>query len=406
MELLVYIFYSLFVLYIIALVFAKIYSPFWFHQPVYHIYELYPKFCLNPYIKKRRAPSKGIFCIPDQILLIDEFTESCIHLLQGHYIDNNTHLFHINKSTIEKIIPNSLKSVYYEHVLREPSFCSVLDTSNPLGIITSRPLDVFFRNYPTKNTNAHYLDFICTHESKKQKNLSRNLIQTHIYNHCQHDPQFSGVYIFKKEINLCKGIVPLVSTKTYTFVLKTTPINKLPINYSIRHFNKSHIDLWRLIYAQMTTTFDICILPSLPITIEWLSNERYSIYATVYKTENQEHLHGIYVLEDTCITWEQEELSRKSMVRLAGSMVFGKFHVHDSQNLLFFRGFLNVLKNFILDKKTFGILEIPNVSHNNTILDRWREKYELRNETDLAYYFYNMVYPQSPIKSSNFLCLG
>ena len=73
--------------------------------------------------------------------------------------------------------------------------------------------------------------------------------------------------------------------------------------------------------------------------------------------------------------------------------------------LYYFRGFLHSLKSLILDRKDFGILEIPNISDNDIILERWREKYTMRNETAFAYYFYNLVYPNMPIYPNNVIIL-
>ena len=403
-----YIIYLVIILYLGALVGAKIYSPFWFHQPVYHVYELYPRWWARaPYIKTHRPPRFGIFCNLPHIRTTTAFESPDIHLLQGHYIDNAHHLCHYNMEILSSLLcPYAVVvSRYHERIHVAPNYRLSLQMDVAYGCIVSRPVTLYFAKWPSF-PSVHYWDFVCVHEKYREKNLSRQLIQTHIYNHRRLDPNFSGAYIFKKEVSVCKGIVPLISTQAYTFLLKSTPIHKLPLNYSIRHFNKTHVDLWRAIYAEMSTTFALCVLPDLATSLSWLSNGRYCIYATVYTVEKREYLHGIYILEDTYVSWDDESVVRSRMVRLAASMVFGQFHRHDSQHLLFFRGFVHVLRDFIMDKKEFGILEIPNCSHNGWILERWREKYALHNETSLAYYGYNFVFPGTPMHPSSFLCLA
>lgn len=189
-------------------------------------------------------------------------------------------------------------------------------------------------------------------------------------------------------------------------MLKKTPLARLPVNYSIKCLNhKTSIDVWRVLYEQMKAQFEICVLPSFPITLEWLTNERYMIYISVYNDKKQEIIHGIYIFEDTFVSYEQD-IPSPFMLRLAASMVFGEQgHTHDIHHLYFFRGFLHALHAIQLDKKKFGVLEIPNVSDNGRLLDRWRERYELRNETCIGFYLYNMVYPNMPIKPNRFLVL-
>lgn len=395
----------------IALICAKLYSPFWFHQPVYHMYEIYPRISWSraPYIKRRRPPKLGIFCIPNQIktVALPDNEHLFVELLQGHYVENDTNLYHHTVNTIKQVMHHGgYVSGYYETKLAEPTFHKILDTEVVYGMITSRPVDVFFLNFADQNMTIHYFDFICVHEKYRAKSVSRNLIQTHVYNHMLQDPSFTGVYLFKKEIELCKGIVPLLQTTAYTFILTPTPLARLPVNYSIKCLNhKTSIDVWRVLYEQITAQFEVCVLPSFHHTIEWLTNERFIIYISVCKDKTQENIHGLYIFEDTYVSYEQD-MKHPNMLRLAASMIFGEIHPHDPNNLYFFRGFLHSLHAIQQDKKKFGILEIPNISDNDCILERWQEKYELRNETLVGYYLYNMVFPNMPIRTNRFLCLA
>jgi hypothetical protein len=412
----VYILSFLFVTYIVLLLSAKIYSPFWFHQPVFHIYEIYPKLFYRgePYIKNKRIATNGIFCDTLHIVTtpISEATdllwEKTRILLQGHHLDPDAVLNHNTISVLKKqLYGESYLTCYYENKIvqtREPlSFIDVLDKDNLFGVLASRPLIVSFARFPDRNTKLHEFLYICVHDKYKPKNLSRNLIQTHVLQHQTiNGLPVTGGYVFQKHTDLCKAVVPLVRYNTYTFVLRDTPIPKLPLHYSIRVFNSTQVNLWRGIYAKILLKYEISLLPEFHFTLEWLKNERYFIYATVYKEENIEHIHGVYIFENTGISWENEFLEKPHMVRLAASVNFGD---PSKSAFLFFRGFLNCLNTFLLDKKEFGILEIPCISDNHLILERWREKYELRNSTPSAYYLYNLIYPRSPIAPSQFFIL-
>lgn len=400
-----YCIYGLVVFYLLALIVAKWRSPFWFHQPVHHRFEWYPLWCSRPYLKRKKAPRPGIYCEPSRVYTTDTLPDEAVVLLQGHYLDNDAHLYEVTHDSLQRILHGTFYVSCYCDVRRiEPTYQSILDTSCVQSMITSRPIELRFRAHPDTNVTAHFLDHICTHESVRTKHLSRPTLQTHVYNHHQQDPQFSGVYLFRKEVDLCIDVVPLVLTNAYTFLLHSTSITKLPIHYSLRRLNSDHVDVWRTVYAEMLRQFEITALPEMAYTIDWLKNERYSVYLTVYKTKHLEHIHGVYVFEDSGVLWQTNE-AKPRMVRLAASMRFSGEH-DDPDALLFFRGFLHALRDYVTDRKTTGVLEIPCISHNGYLLSKWREKYALRNETLLAYYLYNMVHPSAPLSPEQILCLA
>ena len=412
----VYLLSVIFVFYVSFLICAKIYSPFWFHQPVYHMYEIYPKisFSKQPYWKKIRLPTNGIFCDTKHIITtptveINELTwEMILHFIQGYYVDPEFVLNHITLPVLkDKLYADSYLSIYYESIIKEDKlsvFIESRDTEHLYGVLASRPIHIRFSKYVEKNCIIHDIIFICVHDKYKKKNISRNLIQTHIYHHSLRQGKTCG-YVFQKHIDLCKAVVPLVKYHTYTFVLRDTTIHKLPRNYSIRCLNKTHIDLWRGIYIQLTLQFEVSLMPDFQYTLDWFKQERYIIYVTVYTEQKVEHVHGVYIFEKTCISWDNDKLEKPHIIRLAASMNFAKMHTHDSKHVLFFRGFLNCLNSFLLDKKEFGILEIPCISDNDLILSKWQEKYELRNVMQSAYYLYNIIYPGSPIQTNKFIIL-
>ena len=404
-----------FVFYVVLLICAKVYSPFWFHQPVYHYYEIYPRisFGKTPYWKKKRIATNGIFCDTKHIVTTamcdvnDNLLEKTVGLIQGHLMDTDAVLNHRTVPFLKKqLYGDSFLSCYYEDKIAEVDkvLLETLDTDNLYGILASRPVIINFAKFPEKNTIIHEFLYVCVHDKYKKKNISRNLIQTHIYQH-QHQSlnNIAGGYVFQKHLDLCKAVVPLVEYVTYTFVLRDTPIPKLPTNYSIRSLNTTHVNLWRGIYAKILSKYEVSLLPEFHFTLDWLKNERYSIFTTVYKNENIEHIHGVYVFENTCISWENERLEKPHMVRLAASVDFGENT--DYEITLYFRGFLNCIKTYLVDKKEFGILEIPCISDNHIILERWQNKYELRNSSPSAYYLYNLIYPSSPLPPSQFFIL-
>lgn len=412
------------VTYVACLVVAKIYSPFWFNQPVYHTHDIYPKLCRQPFWKQPNVPTtyKGYYWDPKHIITVpvSELTLNTWlqmeKLLQGHYLDQEFILNTTSVSVMQNILyGDSYISLYWDTTNRiirgenglHNNVEEVYDLEVLCGCLCSRPLQVYFMHFSESNVKIHDIQWICTHDTYKDKPISRKLIQTHTIQHRIQSPTFSGGYIFLKHHDLCKAVVPLTTFNTYTFVLRDTRIHKLPINYKFRRLSTADERLWSEIYSQITMQYEIACLPELAQSLSWLKNERYSMYVTMYFEEGFENIHGLYVFENTNMSWDDDTLQKKNMIRLVASMVFGgkKVHSHDMNHLLFFRGFLNCMHSYIQKAADFGVLEIPCVSDNGILLEKWREKYETRNETMSAYYLYNMVYPMSPIPSSNIFIL-
>lgn len=394
--------------YIGFLIYAKIQSPFWFHQPVHHVYEWIPRLRMHPYYKLHHPSKRNLYCDFKHIYIFpyeeikDTLKTKMIELMQGHYIDNSVALYHQNANYIDKTLyPGSYVSMYFDekYFLHGNTFWKGFEESCVYGVITSRPQNILFSYAPGCNASVHVLDHICIHDDFKRKNIFRNLIQTHIYRHSHEEFQHKGSYVWREEINLCENVVPITQYKTYTFVLESTKITKLPFQYRIVHITDHHKETWKAIYCKMASSFQICVLPDILNALQWLSNERYKIYASYVKKINEENIYGVYLFEDTLTSWETQENGR--VYRLAASFLFGEDQRSD---LLFFRGFLHSLR-LLQEEKKFGVLEIPNISMNSIILARWQEKYSCHNETETALYSYNLIVPRTPILSHSVIYL-
>lgn len=408
----IYFFYLIFALYVFFLIYAKVHSPFWFQQPVLHVYELYPiirRIITNkPYYKYYIKPRYDSYCNHNIYTFnFNEINKSLknkiIKLLQGHYYDNEYTLFHLNNDLLSEITTkNSFISCLFEKKLKEidNTFINSYDP-NILGMISSRQTSIFFKDHSDMNNSIHYIDFLCLNDAHKDAKNYRSLVKTHIYNHSNIESNHMYSYIIKKEVELCKDVVPLCKYDTFTFIIQKTPITNLPYNYYIRQLDSTQVETWKTIFYQLTQTFSVSILPSFENTINWLTNERYLIYTLSYKTDSL-NLLGIYIFEKTHISMEKID-NKNELLRLSASMIFDRWHL--SYVDLFFKGFLHCTKQIFLDNKKIGVLEIPNISMNNIILTKWQEKYTFHNNTETALYSYNLIVPNSPINSNTFLCL-
>lgn len=437
MEGLLYVFLAIFISYLCFLLYVKQQSPFWFHQPVYHMYLIYPKtFGLwsKPYIIKRIPQIKpNLFSdfYHVKTMAYSDLTAtqktSLVTFLQGHYLDSEAFLYDISERTVNTWLSGqkyqSFVSFYYEEKTEEERKGKQFSLktsfrSDPISCMTTNQQYVWFpqwtHNQQWKHDNEtnqalyfpiYVWDFNCTHRDHKMSHISRNVIQTHLYNQYQ---QSSAVEpcIFKKEVTKCVGMVPLVEYETYTFFIQKTPISKLPIGYKIKRIETRTINAWVELYTQLPqlqSYFDICLMPALNNTLECIKQETHYVILLICTLGGRETVKGLYIFKDMFTVWDQPDtkLQQKRTIQCVSSVCYDM-----SESLYFFRGFVHSIKELYYQKKGYGVLTIEHNSHNNLILQRWNEKYPLHMSTPTTYYLYNMVYPKSPVSSSRFFTFG
>jgi hypothetical protein len=421
-----YAFLLIFMGYLSFLLYIKIQSPFWFHQPVHHTYMIYPRtfgYWSKPYVIKPIPQIKPnlysdffhITTLPYSDMS-QEQRSLLLTFLQEHYLDSEDFIYDVKQSTIDAWMTGqkhqSFVSFYREEITKEQREGKqfTLKTSfkkEPVACMIASQQYIWFSQW-THNTESnqslhfpvYVWDYNCTHRDYKSKNLSRNMIQTHLYNQYKQSPVEACV--FKKEVSKCVGIVPLVEYETYTFFIKKTPISKLPIGYKIKRIETRTINAWVELYTdlpQLQSIFDVCLMPPLNNTLECIKNETHYIILLVCTLGGKEVIKGMYVFKDMHTVWDQPdtELQNKRTVQCVSSACFDM-----SQTLYFFRGFLHSIKELYYQKKGYGVLTMEHNSHNGIILQRWNERYPMHMSTPTTYYLYNLVYPKCPIAKNRF----
>lgn len=425
-----YAFLLIFMLYLSFLFYVKLQSPFWFHQPVYHTYMLYPKsfgYWSKPYILKPIQQIKpnlfSDFFHVKTIAYSDLTTTQksiFVSFLQGHYLDSELFLYDITERTLQTWLTGqkhqSFVSFYFKEKTEEDRSHATfsLKTSfetEPISCMTTNQQYVWFsqwkQNPSETNQSLHFpiyvWDFICTHRDHKASHISRNVIQTHLYNQYKWSPV--EACILKKEVTKCVGMVPLVEYETYTFFIQKTPISKLPIGYKIKRIETRTINAWVELYTELpqNSYFDICLMPSLNNTMECIQKETHYVILLVCTLNGIEIVKGLYIFKDMYTVWDQPdtELQHKRTIQCVSSVCYDM-----SETLYFFRGFLHSIKELYYQKKGYGVLTIEHNSHNGLILQRWNEKYPMHMSTPTTYYLYNMIYPKSPVNPRQFFTFG
>jgi hypothetical protein len=442
------------IVFLIILWFAhtKIKYPFWNIQPVFHTYDYWRYYAGSPFIIQKQYPIKTKFsCF--ELVKTQPFSESSetlckqyIELLQSHYIESDRILVTLNEENLSAYFvghnhPSYLSFYNEKRYMYEGSqtpsttsaefhrFPTTIVSGNlqtpsnnvsgnlqtpsnnvsenlqisvidyPVGCMSSRPINILMEStVPDKvvsHIRAFFWDFICIHREHRPKKIVRNLIQTHEYNQRIRNPDIS-VSLFKKEIDLCEGIVPLTTYTSYTFYLRNIKVPPLPPHFSIIRIFKDNLDILSDFLYMMTHSdkrlFAFCAIPDTGSLTSLIHSK--NLY--VYCLKRGEHVYGMYFVKDAKTRYEDLD---GGTLQCIGSVM------NSNSASLFAHGFAHSIREILKLDKTFKMLIIDDNSHNSTILWKWREKHNIVFETPTAYYLYNFVYPGSPLLCQKCICL-
>jgi len=308
----------------------------------------------------------------------------------------------------------------------------------PIGVMISRSATIsFFSSQFIENSNVsnryncYFWDFITIHREHKHKNLARNLIQTHENRQRLLNPNVL-ISLFKKEIELCSGIVPLVQYQTITYSMNPFFKNSV-ISFP------SHIVLIRVIESNVhllvdflknqenlqinknTGFFAFSAIADIGSLISLIRTQ----ILFVYCLKKGEDIYAWYFFKDAKMNYEDfAESSNGTLQSIASisNVLSGR---------LFLKGFFAAILNILKTNPQFSVLSIENISHNSILISGIRQMSNTADmdglttvdkmtrlrkllaglsmifENPTAYYLYNFVYPSSPIFAENvFFLLG
>jgi hypothetical protein len=407
-----YLIFSFIILFIFF--YIKIKYPFWNIQPVFHPYDYWRYYTTSSFVINY-YPVKTKYYKPDLIRTIkySDMTEDEINryidILQCYYIPSERVIYNITKENLISILSGYSESSPYVSFYNEKKYIidisnnvtDILSIDNIVGCMLSRPINIhiYTKSGSPQNYNGMYWDFICMKPKQKELFLSRNLIQTHEYNY-RIKNQDIYVSIFKKETELCNGIVPITQYKSYTYYLRKISIKKLPDHFVLLRIFKENIDILHDILNMFSNShieqpFNIYGVSSIGNLISMIENE--IIY--VFCLKKREHIYGIYFLKDSFTNYE--DIEDGNAIQLIGSINNSSFI------FIFYNGFQHALRELSKIKyiKKYQMIIIENISHNKLLLELWNQKYSPIFENNCAYYFYNFVCSGSPHSSEKCLIL-
>jgi len=409
--------YFLVVLVVVIIIFAyiKIRYPFWNVQPVYHVYDFWRWFYREPFLIQRGAPLKTKFYSKNVKTvaysdLEKDMNPRLVDLVQCYWSLSERILVVIDSEYLHAMLTGhshpSYVSFYNDTVFdispkEDAPLLTRLDY--PIGCMISYPTRIFMWNQEGNSveTPAYVWDLLCVHRDYRNKNLDRQIMQTHEFNQRLGTPDVS-VSLLKREEKLCEGIVPLVEYKTCMFYLRNVRIPPLLPNFTVVRIHEQNLGtLSDFLYGISHTTspmFRFCAFPEMGSLVAKIKAQQ--LY--VYVLKNRDDLYGVYFFQNSKIVYE--ELEQGNLLECVATVSNTR---HDG---VFFSGFLHALHGVLdsaknSEKFEYKLIVFSNLGHNGKILEKWRWKYTPILELKAAYYIYNMVVPGTPFSQESVMVL-
>jgi len=391
----------------ILFLYIKLRHPFWNLQPAFHTYDFWRYFIRTPFVIQPGFPSKTKY--------VDTKVRTCAFLdiperdmskmadlLQCYYISSDKVITLTDASDIYIELTGqshpSFMSFYEEETYAKEQTDNVVIQKEPLGCMTSRAVRLFM--WDTRNEihthYAYYWDHICMHRDFQDKHITRNIIQSHERHQRIYNPDVP-ISLFKKEIHLCEGIVPVVQYSFYTFALQRVKPPPLPEHFYITRIVQENADLLSdLLYgmvhqetlSQKHSDFRFCAFPEHSVLDNLIKHN----HLYVYVLRKHKHPYAYFFFRNTRTSYDTVE--EGNVLECVGSIMNMQGNVQET-NATFFAAFLGALHNIQQNIPiSFKFMVLNQISHNHVLLERWKWKYAPIFVNEAAYYLYNAVCPR------------
>lgn len=421
-----YLFAGLFALIVFVFLFIKIRYPFWNIQPVLHTYSRWFTWSSEPYIA-HMFPHRTKYVVSDPLLMTTSRYEqlsaddrkSVIHLLQSNYIPSDRIFSSIEDSALRPhFVGKSMVTIMKTPVYVTGAHDASASYSSTISFVSSRGVKVWTKTKGTE-IDAYFFDYFCLYRHiKNAKTAAYQLFQTHEWNQRISDRNVH-VSAFRKDVNLCDGVVPLVKFKSATFALRNLKIEALPDGFQLKlvransnmHFVHDFIDMFGS--GQLNSAFDAAIYIEKPAIYELVLTRQLFIGALVKKDQ----LFGLYFVKNANIKYDElEDVSHAGGDTLHLVASFRNTELDG----LFYLGFLHFMREIMKDRSTtfvsgnkekpnrvqatkerFGIIMMDAIGHSIAIVDQWNAQHAAMVNVDSAYYLYNYLWSGAPVHPGN-----
>jgi hypothetical protein len=325
-------------------------------------------------------------------------------LLQNHYLPSDRVFCSIQLPDLVAQYSDALISTYnqVEYDL-SPEMEKTTNIRAIQGFVASRRIQIALildnqKSVVVAQEPANYIDYICFDKTRVSTNI-RKLFHTHEYNARSLLPD-RKITVFKKEVELCDAIVPLVEYESLTFYLRfrIEPV-RLPANYQIvriQRENLRHLHDWIEQVASLKTENGLRISMTAEIgnLIHLLQTNQ--MFAYVLRGPDPDApskldaVYAIYFFRNAHMKYEDLD-GGDTLHAICAFCNTAHFE-------LYFLGFVWAVKEA---RKDFSgtetkMLMMDDLGHLRGLVARWRQTHDVVLNTKCAYYVCNYVVPRSP----------
>jgi hypothetical protein len=408
--------------FVFFVLYIKMKYPFWNQIPALHVYDWHRRYLYSekPYIV-HPIPKKTKYYETAPLIqtkkfrdLEEERKQEICRLLQNHYLPSDRVFCSVQLPDVAAQCADALISTWnlVETVFGEDEPRQEIRQYE--GFVTSRRIQTSL-SFGESNDRyivqepANYIDYICFRRggggSVSSPNKIRRLFHTHEYNERILFPE-RQITLFKKEVELCEAIVPLVEYETLTFYLRyRIEAPPLPSNYQIVRIQREHLqylhDWMERVGSlrEIAPGFKVSVTTDIGDLIHLLQTNQMFAYVLrgpdpVVSTK-QDAVYAIYFFRNAHMKYEDLE---------GGDTLYATNAFCNTNDLdLYFRGFVSAVREARKDLSgtLTKMLMVDDIGHLRGVAARWRLTHDVVLRTKCAYYFCNYIVPKSPYEAGS-----
>ena len=409
---------------IFVVLYIKVKYPFWNQLPALHVYDWHRRFVYKktPYIVHYPLAKKTKYYEPRlistkrfQYLDYDEKMEMA-KLMQSSYFPSDRVFCSLSYKDVEAQLRGAVVSTFNqieEEIIllndsaeKEKKIDRIENVRKIEGFATSRRIHFAWKDDAKiiVNEPATMMDYLCFHRNCATPMKYRKTFHTHYYN-CRQVWLDRHIMLFKKEVELCDAIVPLVEYESFTFYLRhTIQPAKLPPSFQIVRIQKEHTEYlhnWmeRIASLKEDAGFRVSITAEVGDLIHLLQTNQ--MFAYVLRGPDVEtgvqlnttSAYAIYFFRNAHMKYE--DLDGGDTLHSVAAFC------NTNDNALFFVGYLWATKEARKDLsgEETKMIMIDDIGHLRGITQRWKLTHDVVLKTRCAYYFCNYILPRSPYKA-------
>jgi hypothetical protein len=430
-----YVFVGLVFVFVFLALYIKAKYPFWNQVPALHVYDWHRRrlYSEKPFIV-HRLPKRTKYYVPNPIVQSSRFSDlnsekqmELVKLLQSHYLASDRVFCSIQLPDLAAQCASSLISTYntvVENVeimdfpaKEEPSVeiderIRKTHTFVVQGFISSRTINLSISVGGADNRYivlepAHYMDYICFNRTLVNAKKTRGLFHTHELNQRILLPD-KNITLFKKEVELCDAIIPLVKYDMLTFYLRyrVEPPRSLPTNFQMVRIQKdhnNHLQDWidRVASLRDNIGFRVSVVAEIgDLAKQLLTNQLFAYVLRgpdILSPKKLDAVYAIYFFRNAHMKYEDLEAGDTAHCVAA----FCNTNHFD----LYFLGFIWAVREVKKDFPGAKMLMMDDIGHVRGLARKWTETHDVVLRTPCAYYLTNYIVPKSTYREEEVIIL-